>query len=123
MFWRFLERSGAQLVSFIVSIILARLLSPDDYGLLALISVFITIMNVFVDSGLGTALVQKKDADNLDFSTVFFVNVIFCLILYVLMFFLSPAIASFYKHEELIPVIRVLSITILIHENLYVQKL
>ncbi|NLC92036.1 MAG: oligosaccharide flippase family protein, partial [Treponema sp.] len=64
MIWRFLERTGAQVVVLIVSIVLARLLSPEDYGTVALVSVFISIMNVFVDSGLGTALVQKKNADN-----------------------------------------------------------
>ena len=127
MLWRFLERSGAQLVSFVVSIILARLLTPDDYGLLALIMVFIAIMNVFVDSGLGTALIQKKDADNIDFSTVFYTNVFFCIFLYIIMFILSPVISKFYNHEELIPVIRVLSITVLISgvkniQQAYVSK-
>ena len=60
MLWRFAERSGAQLVKFCVELILARLLLPDDYGLIALVTVFITISNVFVDSGLGNALIQKK---------------------------------------------------------------
>lgn len=60
LLWRFAERSGAQLVKFCVELILARLLLPDDYGLIALVTVFITISNVFVDSGLGNALIQKK---------------------------------------------------------------
>ena len=77
MIWRFLERTGAQLVALIVSIVLARILTPEDYGTIALLLVFINILNVFVDSGLGTALVQKKDADNVDFSTVFFTNIAF----------------------------------------------
>ena len=64
LFWRFMERSGAQGVSFVVSIILARLLAPNLYGTIALVTVFITILQVFVDSGLGNALIQKKDADN-----------------------------------------------------------
>lgn len=59
-FWRFAERCGAQLVTFVVSIVLARILAPEDYGQIALITVFTTIMQVFVDSGLGTALIQKK---------------------------------------------------------------
>ena len=63
--WRFAERCGAQVVTFIVSIVLARILSPADYGKIALVTVFTTIMQVFVDSGLGTALIQKKDADDL----------------------------------------------------------
>lgn len=72
LIWRFAERVGAQLVSFVVSIVIARLLTPSDYGVVALITVFIAILQVFVDSGLGNALIQKKDADNIDFSTVFF---------------------------------------------------
>lgn len=114
LIWRFLERTGAQLVAFIVAIVLARLLTPEDYGTIALITVFTTILNVFVDSGLGSALVQKKDADNVDFSTVFYTNVIFCIILYAILFFVSPLIADFYKRQELTAVIRVLGITILI---------
>ena len=72
LIWRFMERCGAQMVSFVVSIVLARLLLPEHYGLVAFFSVFITILNVFVDSGFGNALIQKKDADYRDFSTVFF---------------------------------------------------
>ena len=64
--WRFLERCGAQMVSFIVSIVLARILMPEQYGRVALITVFISILNVFVDSGLGSALIQKENADNID---------------------------------------------------------
>ena len=114
LIWRFLERTGAQLVGFVVAIVLARLLTPEDYGTIALITVFTTILNVFVDSGLGSALVQKKDADNVDFSTVFYTNVIFCIALYIILFFASSFIANFYKRPELTPVIRVLGITILI---------
>ena len=66
--WRFAERCGAQGVAFIVSIVLARLLEPKVYGTIALVTVFTTILNVFVDSGLGNALIQKKNADDLDFS-------------------------------------------------------
>lgn len=114
LIWRFLERTGAQAVSLVVSIVLARILSPSDYGTIALITVFINILNVFVDSGLGSALIQKKDADNLDFSTVFYTNVVFCVALYAVMFFTSPLIAKFYARPELTSLIRVLSITILI---------
>ena len=113
-FWRFAERCGAQFVSFIVSIVLARILAPEDYGTIALVTVFTTILQVFVDSGLGTALIQKKDADDLDFSSVFYFNFIICLILYVGIFIAAPYIAIFYNDATLIPVIRVLSLTIVI---------
>lgn len=112
--WRFAERIGAQLVTFIVSIVLARILSPEDYGKIALIMVFIAIMQVFVDSGLGIALIQKKDADDLDFSSVFYFNFLVCIILYLVMFISAPIIAKFYKDLSLIPIIRVISITIII---------
>lgn len=112
--WRFMERCGAQLVTFLVSIVLARLLTPKDYGTVALVTVFTNILQVFVDSGLGTALIQKKDADELDFSSVFFFNCAVCVLLYVGMFFLAPTIASFYNDMSLIPIIRVISLTIVI---------
>ena len=112
--WRFAERCGAQLVTFIVSIVLARILAPEDYGQIALITVFTTIMQVFVDSGLGTALIQKKDADALDFSSVFYFNFVVCLVLYAIMFMAAPIIANFYKDVSLTPIIRVISLTIVI---------
>lgn len=74
--WRFAERCGAQFVTLIVSIFLARILTPSDFGTVSLVMVFTTIMQVFVDSGLGTALIQKKDADDLDFSSVFYFKTI-----------------------------------------------
>lgn len=112
--WRFAERCGAQLVTFVVSIVLARILSPDDYGTVALVTVFTTILQVFVDSGLGVALIQKKNADDLDFSSVFYFNFVVCIVLYAGMFFAAPTIASFYNDLTLIPIIRVISLTIVI---------
>lgn len=112
--WRFAERCGAQLVTFVVSIVLARILSPDDYGTVALVTVFTTILQVFVDSGLGVALIQKKNADDLDFSSVFYFNFVVCIVLYAGMFFAAPIIASFYNNLTLIPIIRVISLTIVI---------
>ena len=76
--WRLAERFGAQGVAFVVSIILARLLAPEAYGTIALVTVFTQILNVFIDSGFGNALIQKKDADDLDFSTVFYFNIAIC---------------------------------------------
>lgn len=112
--WRFAERSGAQVVTFVVSIVLARLLMPEDYGTVALVTVFTTIMQVFVDSGLSTALIQKKDADDLDFSSVFYFNFAVCIVLYLIMFFAAPLIASFYNLPELTLIVRVISLTIVI---------
>ena len=126
-FWRFAERCGAQLVTFVVSIVLAQILDPKDYGTIALVTVFTTILQVFVDSGLGTALIQKKDADDLDFSSVFYFNFIVCMVLYAGMFMAAPYIAVFYKDTTLTPVIRVISLTIVISgvkgiQQAYVSK-
>ena len=110
--WRFAERCGAQFVTFVVSIILARILMPKDYGSVALVTVFTTILQVFVDSGLGTALIQKKDADDLDFSTVFYFNFMMCIVLYIGMFLIAPVIAGFYNDNSLTSIIRVISLTI-----------
>ena len=112
--WRFAERCGAQLVSFVVSIVLARLLEPSVYGTVALVTVFTTILQVFIDSGLGTALIQKKNADDLDYSSVFYFNFVVCIILYLGMFIAAPYIAKFYGNMSLIPVIRVISLTLII---------
>ncbi|MFQ7469744.1 lipopolysaccharide biosynthesis protein [Amedibacillus dolichus] len=114
LIWRFAERSGAQGVSFIVSIVLARFLAPEAYGTVALVTVFTTILQVFVDSGLGTALIQKKNADDIDFSTVFYFNFTVCVLLYLGMFFLAPYIAQFYRQPELVSLIRVISLTLVI---------
>lgn len=112
--WRFAERCAAQFVTLIVSIVLARILTPSDFGMVSLVMVFTTIMQVFVDSGLGTALIQKKNADDLDFSSVFYFNFAVCLILYVGMFIVAPYIAGFYNDTSLTPIIRVVSLTIVI---------
>lgn len=122
LIWRFAERCGAQGVAFVVSLVLARLLSPEDYGTIALVTVFITILQVFVDSGLGNALIQKKDADDVDFSSVFYFNVLVCAILYLGIFFAAPMLALFYDDLELVPVIRVLSLTIVISGVKNVQQ-
>lgn len=97
-----------------VSIVLARLLDPTVYGTVALVSVFTAILGVFVDSGMGCALIQKKDADDLDFSSVFYFNITMGLALYVVMFFAAPVIAKFYEMPELTPLIRVLSLSLII---------
>lgn len=110
LFWRFSERITAQLISFIVSIVLARLLLPEQYGTIACVTIFITLANVFVTSGLGTALVQKKNADELDFSTMFWSSFSISIALYLLLFFLAPLIGELYNDPLLVPVIRVMSL-------------
>ena len=120
--WRFLERCGAQLVAFIVSLVLARILEPETYGIVVLISVFTAILSIFMDSGLGTALIQKKDADDVDFSTVFYFNIVMGLIFYLIMFLIAPVIASFYNNEQLSNLIRVQSLILLIGSVKNIQQ-
>ena len=127
MFWKFGERIIAQGVSFIISLILARLLLPEQYGTISLVLVFINIANVFVSDGLGESLVQKNDSDELDFSTIFFCSLIIGCFLYILLFIMAPFIAAFYNNTALVPVIRVLSIQIPLSaiktiQHAYVQK-
>lgn len=113
-FWRLAEAGGAQAVTFIVSIVLARLLDPSDYGAIALITVFTNILAVFINSGMGTALIQKKDADDLDYSSLFYFNMVMCLLLYGVMFLCAPLIAEFYEMPELTAFTRVISLTLVI---------
>ena len=111
-FWKLLERLSAQLIQFVVTIVLARLLLPSEYGIIALITVFLALCNVIVDGGLNTALIQKKDADNVDFSTIFFFSIVLSIAMYMLMFVCAPLIASFYKQPDLVPIIKVLSLSL-----------
>ncbi len=112
MFWKFSERMAAQIVSLIVTIVLARLLLPSDYGAVSLVTIFITIANVFVSDGFGSALIQKKDADQVDFSTVFYFSIVFSIGLYGLIYAVAPLVASFYELPILTPVLRVLAIKV-----------
>ena len=112
--WKFAERILAQLVSFVVSVVLARLVLPDDYGAIAMVLVFINVANVFVTSGIPTSLIQKKDADKLDFSSVFYFNLVLSVLLYLILFLTAPFIANFYNLEILSPVIRVLGIRLIV---------
>ena len=122
LIWRFMERCGAQVVSFVVSIVLARILEPELYGTIALITVITSILQVFVDSGMANALIQKKDTDDLDYSSVFYFNVAFCLVLYIGLFFASPLISRIYGSPDLVPVIRVLGLTIVVSGVKNVQQ-
>lgn len=112
VFWRFGEQISSQLVAFIVSIVLARLLTPRQYGLVAIVTVFITIANVFITESFSKALIQKKDSNSEDFSSVFFFNIFFSWIVYFIVFFTAPLIAKFYNAAILIPVTRTLALII-----------
>ncbi len=114
LIWKFGERITAQVVTFVVSVVLARLLPTEAYGLITLVTIFITFANCIVVNGFGSSLIQKKDADNIDFSSVLYFQIGASLILYLILFFAAPLIASFFGegYEQLVPVLRVLGLRI-----------
>lgn len=127
LIWKLMERSGTQGIQFVVQIILARLLLPSDYGMIALVMIFILLANVLIQKGFNTSLVQKKDADEVDFSSVLYLSLFASGLLIILLFFMSPYIASFYREPRLVLILRVLSLTMFFGafnsiQNAYVIK-
>ena len=127
MIWAFGEQFTAQAISFILSLILARLLMPDEYGTITMVLVFINIANVFVTNGFGEALVQRKNATDEDFTTIFYCSLAVSIFLYIVLYITSPLIAVFYESPELTLVLRVLALKLPIAsinsiQRAYVQK-
>ena len=114
IFWTFSERISAKIVQFILQLILARLLTPDDYGLSALILAFVNIANIFVIGGFNTALIQKKELQRIDYSSVFYVSICFAISLYIVLFLGAPLIADFFNDQRIKYLLRVVSISLII---------
>lgn len=112
LFWKIMENGGAQGIQFVVTIILARLLSPAEYGLVGIIMIFILLANVVVQNGFSTALIQKRNADETDFSSVFYFSLLLAALMYGLLFLAAPGIAAFYGNPVLSPVLRVLALVL-----------
>ena len=112
LIWKFSERMLAQIVTFVVSIVLARLLSPMEYGTIALVMVFITIADVFANAGFGNALIQKLHVDNIDYSSVLYFSLGISFIVYGMLFISAPYIADFYHSQTLCSVLRVLGLRV-----------
>lgn len=110
--WKFAERIIAQGVSLIVAIVLARLLDPSDYGIVSIVTIFFTFGNVIIAGGLNTALIQKKDSDAQDYTIVLLLSVSISVIIYVVLFFSAPVIATLYKKTELISIFRVMGLVL-----------
>ena len=110
--WSFAERILAQLVTTVVGLILARILGPEEYGIISIVMIFITICDVFVIAGFGTAVVRKKQVDKMDFDTAFYLSFVMSIVLYIILFFTAPYIAKFFEVQILSTVIRVLGIRI-----------
>jgi O-antigen/teichoic acid export membrane protein len=119
--WNLFERAGNIAVRLVLGVIIARQLSPEDYGLVGMIMIFIAVANTFVDSGFGLAYVQKKEVSNKDADTVFYTNLLASIILYTILWFSAPAIAKFYNQAELINLTRVMGLTIIINSFKLIQ--
>ncbi len=122
LIWRFFERFGAQAVNLVVGILLARELGPGPAGDIAVIMAVINILKVFADSGMANALIQKKEPDDLDFSSVFFFNLGLSLLLYAALFFAAPAISRLYQAPEYVPILRVLGLMVVVSGLYNVQQ-
>lgn len=120
--WNAIGSYSTQGVNFILQIILARLLSPSDYGIIAMMAIFLQVAAVFVDSGFGKALVQKKDCEEKDYSTVFYYNLAVSIAIYIILFAISPFVARFYDIPILTDVMRVASLVVIINALSIVQR-
>lgn len=120
--WSFTGRLLQQGTQFIIGIILARLLLPEEYGLVAMALVFIMVLYVFVDSGFSSAIVQRKDLTNSDLSTVFFLNLGVSIIVFIILYFTAGLIANFYSEPQLMDIVRVLSLMVILYALTIVQN-
>jgi O-antigen/teichoic acid export membrane protein len=121
-FWSFADAVGSRLVHFVIGIVLARLLLPEQFGLIAMLTIFMAIAQSLLDSGFGSALVQKKDVTETDTSSVFYLNVFISLILAVILCLVSPLIANFYGQSELLPITQAMSVVVIINSFVVVQQ-
>lgn len=112
--WKFAERMSNQGVTFVISVVLARLLLPEQYGLIAMINIFVVFANVFVTSGFTAALIQKKDADEIDFSTIFYCSLVVSVLMYGVVYVAAPYIASFYNMPDLCLLTRVYALSLIV---------
>lgn len=120
--WSFADSILGKGISFVVGLVLARLLTADEYGLIGIITIFITVLNSIVDSGFSNALIRKNNATIEDYNTVFYINLVFSCLLFILLFFSSPYIARFFHRMELIPLMRVMGIVIIINAFSLIQN-
>ncbi|HBV3592543.1 TPA: lipopolysaccharide biosynthesis protein, partial [Klebsiella pneumoniae] len=121
LIWNAIERFMVQGGQFVIKILIARQISPDDYGLVGIVAVFLVLSDVIINGGFSQALIQKKDRTSLDYSTVFYINIFVAILLYLALFFFSPLISDFYNDQRLTDIIRLISISIIIKSLSVVQ--
>lgn len=112
--WSAVERFSVQGIQFILTLVIARFVEPSDYGLIAMLSIFLAIAQAFIDSGFGAALIQKTDRTEVDFSTVFYFNIIISVLLYIILFYASPYIARFYHEPQLSLITKIIGINLIL---------
>lgn len=120
--WSTLERFSVQGIQFIVMIIMARILTPEDYGLVGMLAIFIAVSQSLIDSGFSQALIRKQDRSEIDNSTVFYFNIGVGAILYLILFFSAPLIASFYNEPQLVPITRIIGLSLVFNSLVVVQR-
>ena len=120
--WSAIERLSGQVISFALALILARLVTPEDYGVLAIVMVFVTVAGLMVDAGFANALIRKTDCTDVDRSTVFYFNLVVSALMYAIIYFAAPFLASFYENSELTPLIRCASVVVMINSLCIVQQ-
>lgn len=119
--WGAMERFWVHGVQFMVMLVVARILSPKDYGLVGMLGIFIIVSQTLVDSGFGQALIRKKDRDDVDCSTIFFFNIVLGVFFYFILYLIAPMVASFYKQPLLQPILRVFGLVIILNSFTIVQ--
>ena len=112
VFWSTIERFSVQGIHFLLTILIARFVTPSDYGLIAMLGVFMAICQVFIDSGFSNALIQKQKRTETDYSTVFYFNIIISILIYLLLYFCAPLIARFYHEKDLLLVTQILGLNL-----------
>lgn len=120
--WSILDKVGAQIVSFAIGIVLARLLTPEDYGLIGISMIFIAFANVFIESGFSNALIRKVDRTDIDLSTAFYFNLIMGVMMFAILFFIAPLIAQYFEADRLISLVRIVAIMVLMNSLCIVQN-
>ncbi len=120
--WTGIQQIGMSVIGFVISVILARLLSPEEFGLIAMIIVFVGIGNILLNAGMGASLIRTENLTEVDFSTVFFFNLFISILLYILLFFFAPYVALFYNQPELISLMRWLNLIIIINAFTIIQR-
>lgn len=120
--WSFVGNALGYGITFLVGLVLARLLSPEEYGLIGIVTVFVTVFNTMTESGFSSALIRKTDASESDYNTAFYTNITFSLILYLVLYLCAPAISSFFREPELTPLTRVMGLCLLVNALTFTQS-